>query len=327
MQQHELKELKSMLAPYNRIFVGVSGGVDSMVLLDILHRNREFLAKDFNVLHVDHQLNPESANWAKFVQTWCEGRLITCEVVAVDVSKHGNNLERAARQARYEAFAKQNADMIVLAHHANDQCETFFLKLFRGSGLKGLKCMSKCSPSWIDPKVQLLRPLLDWNKERILNYAEIYDVPNIEDASNADTRFDRNWIRRDLWPLVLNRNEIADINVQRSISLISEGWELTQDLAAIDLASCANLDGTLDWFKVNKLSRARIKNLILHILDQNGVTGFSTHHVEEFVRSLNLSTLDSKNELKVKDFVVRKTGKRITYSNSAKKVDCESPTC
>lgn len=315
MQQHELKELKALLEPGQRILVGVSGGIDSMVLADILWRNREYLSKDFNVLHVDHQIHPESANWAKFVEDWCAERSIPCKTVRVDISKFGNNLERAARQARYEAFANERADAILLAHHADDQCETFFLKLFRGSGLKGLRCMNKSSPSWIDPTVTLLRPLLGWNKERILNYAENYGVPNIEDVSNADTTFDRNWIRHDLWPLILKRNEIADINLQRSIALINEGWELTQDLAQIDLQACSNADGSLDWRKVVTLSRPRLKNLILHILDQHNVTGFSTHHVEEFVRSLNTADLDSRNELKVKGFVVRKTGKKIVFVN------------
>lgn len=313
MQEHELKELKDLLEPYNKIVVGVSGGVDSMVLLDILHRNRNFLSKDFKVLHVDHQINSESANWAKFVENWCKERLIPCEAVAVDITKHGNNIERAARQARYEAFAQQDSDMIVLAHHADDQCETFFLKLFRGSGLKGLRCMNKSAPSWIDPNVQLLRPLLNWNKERIRNYAEIHNIEHIEDVSNADIAFDRNWIRHEVWPLIMKRNEIADINLQRSIALINEGWELTQELAAIDLNNCQNTDGTLDWRKIKQLSHVRMKNLILHILDQNNVTGFSTYHVEDFVKSLSNATLDSRNEMKVKSFVVRKTGKKIVF--------------
>lgn len=316
MQRHELKELKTLMAPGNKIILGVSGGVDSMVLLDILHRNRSFLCKDFSVLHVDHQINSESANWANFVQNYCNERDIPCKVVAVDITKHGNNLERAARQARYEAFAAQKSDMIILAHHADDQCETFFLKLFRGSGLKGLRCMNKSSPSWIDNNVTLLRPLLDWSKDRILDYAEHYRVTNIEDSSNRNTTFDRNWIRHDLWPLIINRNEIADINLLRSIALINEGWELTQDLARIDFTACQNLDGSLDWRKVTQLSGPRVKNLILHILDQHGVTGFSTHHVEEFVKSLNAATLDSRNEFKVKDFVIKKHGKKIVYETA-----------
>jgi tRNA(Ile)-lysidine synthase len=315
MQPHELKELKNLLAPANRIVVGVSGGVDSMVLLDILHRNREYFQKEFKVLHVDHQINPESANWAKFVKDYCNTNSIECEIAAVDISKFGNNIERAARQARYEAFAAQKAEMIILAHHADDQCETFFLKLFRGSGLKGLRCMNKVGPSWIDPNVTLLRPLLTWNKDRIKNHAEDYRVPNIEDLSNNDVRFDRNWIRHELWPTVMRRNEIADINLQRSIALISEGWELTQDLAEIDFNNCKNPDGSLDWRRVILLSKPRVKNLILHILDQNNITGFSTHHVEDFVKSLNTADLDSKNELKVKGFVMRKTGKKIVFEN------------
>jgi len=313
MQPHELKELKTLLKPANNIIVGVSGGIDSMVLLDILHRNRDFFQKDFKVLHVDHQINPESANWAKFVENYCHSNNITYSIVKVDITKFGNNIERAARQARYEAFANQNADTIILAHHGDDQCETFFLKLFRGSGLKGLRCMSKAGPSWIDPRVTLLRPLLTWNKDRINNYATDYNVPNIEDLSNQDVRYDRNWIRHELWPTVIKRNEIADINLHRSIALINEGWELTQDLAKIDLENCNNTDGSLDWSRVVRLSKSRVKNLILYILDKNNVTGFSTHHIEDFVKSLNSADLDSRNELNVKGFIIRKTGKKIVF--------------
>lgn len=313
MQPHELKELAELIKNGNRIIVGVSGGVDSMVLLDILHRNRNFLRKDFKVLHVNHNINANSDKWADFVADYCNQKSIPCEVVSVDVSKFGNNLERAARQARYEAFAAQDADTILLAHHNDDQCETFFLKLFRGSGLKGLRCMQKTGPSWIDPTVQLIRPLLDWNKDRIRNYANDYAVPNIEDDSNFDSKFDRNWIRNEVWPMIIKRNEIADINLQRSISLINEGWELTQDLAQIDLQSCQNPDQSLDWRKVTTLSKSRIKNLILHILDQHNVTGFSTHHVEDFVKCLNNADMDSRNEMRIKGFVMRKSGKRILY--------------
>jgi tRNA(Ile)-lysidine synthase len=315
MQPNELRKLATLLGPGERIVVGVSGGIDSMVLVDILHRNRSFLRKDFKVLHVDHHISAESAMWAQFVQDWCDVRGIPCEVVDVDITQHGNNLEHAARQARYGAFAGQQADMIVLAHHANDQCETFFLKLFRGSGLKGLRCMSKSAPSWIDPNVLLVRPLLDWTKDRIKDYAETHGVDNIEDHSNSDTKFDRNWIRHDLWPLISERNEIADINVQRTIGLLNESWELTQDLARMDLARCRNPDNTLNWFTLSELSLPRLKNLILHILDQNSITGFSTHHVEDFARSLPAGDLDSRNELRVKSFVMRKIGKKVVYGS------------
>lgn len=315
MQNHELKELAKLLDPGKRIIVGVSGGVDSMVLVDILHKNRSFLNKDFKVLHVDHRISPDSAMWAQFVQDWCDVRGIPCEIVDVDITKHGNNMEHAARQARYMAFADQQADMLVLGHHANDQCETFFLKLFRGSGLKGLRCMNKSSPSWIDPNVTLVRPLLSWTKDRIKDYAIEHGVQNIEDLSNSNTKFDRNWIRHDLWPIITQRNEIADINMMRTIGLLNESWELTQDLARIDIGYCCNSDGSMDWTKVRMLSMPRLKNLILHILDQDSVTGFSTHHVEEFAKSLLFANMDSRNEMRVKGFTMRKIGKKIVYGN------------
>lgn len=313
MRPEELRDLAALLAPGRNILVGVSGGIDSMVLLDVLHQNRESLGKDFKVLHVDHRISPSSGDWARFVQGYCDDRGIPCAVVTVDVAQYGNNLEHAARKARYNAFTEMDPDMIVLAHHANDQLETFFLKLFRGSGLKGLRCMSKSSPSWIDPEILLVRPLLDWDKERILGYASEHGIPNVEDLSNADTRMDRNWIRHDLWPLIINRNEIADVNVLRSINLLNEAWELTQDLALIDIKRTTLPDGSLDWLKLRDLSLPRLKNMILHILDENDVIGFSTHHVEEFSRSLLNADMDSRNEMRVKGLMFRKIGKKVVY--------------
>jgi tRNA(Ile)-lysidine synthase len=316
MDLEELERIKDLLAPGEDILVGVSGGVDSMVLLDILHRNRGFFCKDFKVLHVNHHISKHSDSWARFVADHCESLGVRYEIADVDVAGYGNNLEHAARQARYAAFAERSADMLVLAHHANDQIETFFLKLFRGSGLKGLRCMKDSAPSWVDPDVRLVRPLLAWGRDQILDYAERYGVPNIEDESNGDTRFNRNWIRHELWPLISDRNEIADVNLLRSIALIEESWSLTQDLAQIDLESCSTSNGQLDWTKVRQLSMPRLKNLILHLLDQDNVTGFSTHHVEEFSRSLLNADMDSRNEMRVKGFTMRKLGKKIAYGTA-----------
>jgi tRNA(Ile)-lysidine synthase len=313
MVLEELERIYDLLAPGKDILVGVSGGVDSMVLLDILHRNRKFFRKDFKVLHVNHHISQHSDAWALFVADHCQALGVSYEIADVDVSGYGNNLEHAARQARYAAFAARPADMLVLAHHANDQIETFFLKLFRGSGLKGLRCMKDSGPSWIDPGVRLVRPLLSWSRDQILDYAKRHGVPNIEDESNSDTRLNRNWIRHELWPLISDRNEIADVNILRSISLIEESWNLTQDLAQLDLERCQLTNGDLDWTNMRELSMPRLKNLILHLLDQGNVTGFSTHHVEEFSRSLLNADIDSRNEMRVKGFTMRKLGKKIAY--------------
>lgn len=308
-----VEELSALLADAQKIIVGVSGGIDSMVLLDIMHKNRHVHGKDFTVLHVNHNINPQCHEWAEFVKKYCDERRINCVVESVSIKDYCSNVENAARQARYMAFAKQNADHIVLAHHANDQCETFFLKLLRGSGLKGLRCMNKSCASWFNPNVKLIRPFLGTSKDWILGYAKANFVPNIEDFSNNDVRFDRNWVRNRLWPTIVDRNEIADVNILKSISLISEAWELTQDLACIDYGHCVNPDNSLDWYKVKNLSHARLKNIVLYLLDQNNVTGFSTHHIEDFTRSLLNSDIDSRSELRVKNFKMRKIGKRILY--------------
>jgi tRNA(Ile)-lysidine synthase len=304
--------LVSSLANSREILIGVSGGADSMALLHMIAVNRDKLDKDFKVLHVDHQINRDSGTWAKLVQDYCVEINMPCEVIRVDVSKWGNNLEQAARKSRYDAFAQQPHDTILLAHHADDQVETFFLKLFRGSGLKGLRCMSTVSECWFDRSKQVARPLLNMTRAQIEDYVRWHSIPHVVDPSNRDISYDRNWIRHDLVPAILERNEIADINILKSISHQQEAYQLIGELADIDKANCSFPDGTLDWTKLRTLSLSRLKNLIIRICAEHNLIDVSTHHIEDFADGLINADMDSRNEMRLKGLTVTKLGKRVT---------------
>src|SRR5688572_251078 len=107
--------LRTVVEPRDRLLVGLSGGVDSVVLLDLLSRLRKRLRFEVRALHVNHQLSPNSPAWARFCRSYARGSGITCRVVKVDVT-HGNSTERSARDARYGALERGRADYIVLAH-------------------------------------------------------------------------------------------------------------------------------------------------------------------------------------------------------------------
>lgn len=295
--------------------IGVSGGIDSMVLLHWISQNLDKFKVPVKVMHINHKLHPDSDSWAEFVRMTCDNLDLPLEIKEVTVSNYGKNLEFAARTARYTEFCKTGADTLILAHHMNDQIETFFLKLFRGSGIRGLKSMPIATPCWYDENVQIIRPLLNVSRSTIEAYAAYNDIKYCEDPSNKNIKYDRNYIRNVIWPVVIDRFDIADINIAKSIDLLGEAWELTSILADQDLKACENEDGTLNWLKIKELGQLRIKNLILHILGLNKVYGYSIGHIEQFSNGLVNATSDSKNELSLNGFKLRKHGHRIIIDN------------
>jgi tRNA(Ile)-lysidine synthase len=315
MTDHEniidIKELSALLAGTTRALVGVSGGADSMVLLHEIVHNRDKFTNDFKVVHIDHQLNPASGSWGELVANYCQEHNIECEIVKVNTSEWGKNLEQAARRARYDAFAKQQGDSIVLAHHANDQIETFFLKLFRGSGVKGLRGMDKINECWFDRSKKVIRPLIDTSRHDIEAYALANNIPYVTDPSNVDQRYDRNWIRHTLIPTIQTRNEIADINILKSIANQGEAYELLTEMGKMDFDACKLQENELDWTKVRVLSLPRLKNLIMYICNMHNLIDVSYHHVETFAKGLLAADVDSKNELRLRYFTMKKIGNKI----------------
>lgn len=194
-----------------RLLVGVSGGVDSVVLLDLLASVAPELDLELMVLHVDHCIRPESAADAEFVMGLCRGPDIPCRIETVDVpklaSERGLSLEAAGREARRELLQRwseeHNCRRIVLAHHRGDQAETFLQRLLRGSGLSGLQAMR------VDDG-RYWRPLLSFSRGRIEAYARERQLEWVEDASNADPQFLRNRIRLELLPQLAQINPRID---------------------------------------------------------------------------------------------------------------------
>jgi tRNA(Ile)-lysidine synthase len=307
----DIGHLNSLLVNSNRILVGVSGGADSMALLHQIVQYRDILDKEFKVLHVDHQISKHSGAWADIVVDYCQQHGVPCEVVKVNLDGLGNNLEQAARKARYAAFTDQSCDTILLAHHANDQVETFFLKMFRGSGPKGLSGMQAVSPCWFDTSKIVVRPLLNVFRHDIEQYVADNDIPFVTDPSNSDIKFDRNWIRQYVVPMLQDRNEIADISILKVMKIQEETASLITDLAELDVSRCVNSDGSFDWYKIKNMSAARIKNMFIHLCCQRNSVDIKTKQIEMFVMGLLNASLDSNNEMLLEKVRVYKRGKRV----------------
>ncbi|WAH37348.1 tRNA lysidine(34) synthetase TilS [Alicyclobacillus dauci] len=192
------------IATNHSIVAGVSGGVDSMVLLYCLRQLAERVDRlsSLLIVHVHHGLRETADRDAEFVHDYCQKSGIPVRIERVHVpTEQGIGLEAAARDVRYKALvsaakACSNA-VIALAHHEDDQIETFMLRWLRGTGLHGLGSMRRVGER---EGVPLLRPLLHTSRGAIEEFARAHDIPHIEDESNQDDRYVRNYLRHQVIP-------------------------------------------------------------------------------------------------------------------------------
>jgi len=182
-----------------RVAVALSGGLDSVVLLHVMHALVPRLGYKLSAIHVNHGLSPNAGDWQKFCAALCLELGVPFKAVKVKVRKQRHGLEAAAREARRAAFMKQDVQAIALAHHLGDQAETVLFNLLRGAGLEGASGMPVRTR--LGDKL-LLRPLLNAPRSAIRAYATGHGLGWIEDESNADEGLTRNFIRRRLGPLI-----------------------------------------------------------------------------------------------------------------------------
>jgi tRNA(Ile)-lysidine synthase len=185
-----------------RVAVGLSGGMDSVVLLHVMHGLAPRLGSKLSAIHVNHGLSPNAGEWQKFCSALCLGLGISFKAVTVKVKKHRHGPEAAARDARRAAMMKLSVDCVAFGHHLDDQAETVLFNLLRGAGLEGASGMPQVGR--LGTKT-LLRPLLDVPRSAIRAYAAEYRLAWIEDESNADETLTRNFIRRRVGPLLASR--------------------------------------------------------------------------------------------------------------------------
>ena len=191
-----------LFAAGQTVGVACSGGADSMALLHFLNSNKEKFDIDIVCVHVDHATREFDARDASFVASYCRENFIKFHKFRVDslvlARQKGYSLEQAAREGRYGLFdsilKRHLVDKIALGHHLNDQAETILLNVLRGSGLKGASGMSP-----LRDKVYA-RPFLDVPKEVLVNYCYQNEVPFVEDETNADNKFSRNFLRNEIMP-------------------------------------------------------------------------------------------------------------------------------
>jgi tRNA(Ile)-lysidine synthase len=262
--------LSTLLPTGSSILVGLSGGIDSVVLLHLLHELAPRFSCEINALHVHHGISPNADSWADFCVALCARLNIPLHIERVDiVPLRAQGLEAAARTLRHAAFANQHCDFVALAHHADDQVETLFLQLLRGAGVKGASAMPVLSGYTGRHKV--VRPLLHSSRQEILGYAAAHDLQWIEDESNADDSYPRNFLRHQLLPLLSEKFPAYRDTLTRSTQHFAEAGELLDDLARIDAGQAMPAE-TLSVAALQGLSLPRAKNLLRYYLHRLGAT-------------------------------------------------------
>ena len=255
-------------------YIAFSGGLDSTVLLHLLaDYARNYASPPLRAIHIHHGLQTAADAWPAHCQAICDNLGIELQVTHVQVTA-GASLEQAARDARYAAFrqALGAGDILFTGQHRDDQAETLLFRLLRGAGLRGLAAMPGQRALG---QGSLARPLLGCSRQQLQDYAKVHGLSWIEDPSNADTQFARNYLRNDVFPRLQQRWPQATRNFARAADHLGEALGLLDELAQADLALAGEgapvawpgLD-SLDLATLAALSPARQRNALQYWLSQ-----------------------------------------------------------
>ncbi len=252
-----------LLHPASAYRVAYSGGLDSHVLLHALVRLRDRLDADIGAVHVNHALQADADLWEEHCRLVCEDLCVDYVSLRVDAGgAPGDSPEAAARDARYAALAGwlPAGACLLSAQHQDDQAETLLLQLLRGSGVNGLAAMPQLSELG---RGQLLRPLLGHTRRQLRAYAEANGLRWIEDPSNRDLAFDRNSLRKRIFPVLRERWPAAAAALSRSAAHCAEAADLLQQIATQDLAGIqGSASDRLSLAGLGVLSPQRQRNVL-----------------------------------------------------------------
>lgn len=280
--QRTLEALPDVLSAQTFI-VAYSGGVDSHVLLHLCHA----AGLPLRAVHIHHGLQTEADSWDRHCAGVCEQLGINYRSIHVDaVPKQGESPEDAARNARYRALEKelQQGEVLFTAHHQDDQAETLLLQLMRASGPAGLASMPAIKTFGHGYHV---RPLLGFSQRLLREYAEHHELAWVEDPSNADTGFDRNYIRREVMPGLMRNWPNVNEALSRAAGLQQDALELIDHMAAIDLAAVSTQQrGGLSISGLSRLSVARQYNVLRYWINAAGYDRPRRNILQEVIESV-----------------------------------------
>jgi len=252
-----------------KIIVAVSGGLDSMVLADLLLSNAKINKANLIIAHFDHNLRPASKSDAKFVKIFCQKNKLKFELGEADINRIAKeskaNLEATARKYRYqfleELRQKSDSDLILTAHHQDDNLETIIMNWQRGTGLFGLSGILK-----LNQKTKIYRPLLKLTKSELENHAKKQKIQHIIDESNRDLSFRRNYIRHQLIPVLIDWKSDYKESILE-LSELAKIWQKDIAHTLLEITIIVNQNQLiLNKQELNKLPDHKLNNLLAYIV-------------------------------------------------------------
>ncbi|MDN5881207.1 MAG: tRNA lysidine(34) synthetase TilS [Nitrosospira sp.] len=316
------KVLREQIRRGDHLVVALSGGVDSVVLLDLLVPLSIQIQFALSAIHVNHGISANAVKWSRFCRELCRSMGIPLKIARLKIDREpGVSLEAASRDERYRIFGKSKGDYVVLAQHLDDQAETLLLQLLRGAGVKGLGAMPvvrnsasgvrnptsgfRNSASDIGNRAsavtshssssgpRILRPMLEVSRCEIEDYARKNSLAWIADESNDNVFFDRNFLRHEVFPLLEKRFPAYRTTFLRASRHMAGASDLLDELAEVDGKKCT-ISGKLQVGDLRELSFPRARNLLRYTLSQQGAILPSAAKLEEMLRQLLSARLDSK---------------------------------
>lgn len=315
--------LNTSLLNSQSILVAFSGGLDSTVLLHQLVQWRaQHPEVALRAIHIHHGLSPHADSWVQHCESVCMQWQVPLVVERVHLEDDGLGIEAQARRARYQAFAQTllPGEVLMTAQHLDDQCETFLLALKRGSGPAGLSAMGENSPF---AGTQLIRPLLTQTREALEAWARQHELCWIEDESNQDDTYDRNFLRLRVTPLLQQRWPHFAQAVARSAALCAEQESLLDELLASDLADCITAHGTLLLVPLMMMSDVRRAALLRRWLAGLNAPMPSRDGLERIWQEVALAREDASPCFRLGEYEVRRYQSQLWW---VKSVDGQSET-
>ena len=317
------RTLTASAKPTDRVVLAFSGGMDSCVLL-------HFLAKTYKekllLWHINHGLQDCAGDMEAFCVDLASQYQLAIKVSHLQLGGLKGNVEAIAREARYTEFATDlnTNDLLITAHHADDQAETFWLNALRGSGSAGLRGIS---PVRQVSNSQVARPLLCFERHQLLNYAKQYQLTWFEDPSNQSDIYDRNYLRHQVLPNVKKRWPHSTQSIKKVCDIQAETHQLLDELATIDYQHCSmqNTKKTdcLLIVPLKALSQARQKNLIRYWLKLNHCDSLPASKLTELLKQLD-SRIDAQPVIQANHYEVRRYNQRVFIVNHQPEIQLES---
>ena len=304
--ESSLRDCLTQIDITKSICIAYSGGIDSTVLLHAVSSVCASTGHSLKAIHINHQLHADAQLWEQHCISKARLLNVAIETLKVDVAQYREHgIEGAAREARYQAFTDELTahDVLLTAHHADDQIETVLLQLFRGTGVQGL---AGCAQARTLGDALLMRPLLNVSRQDIDSYAQTHQLNWLDDPSNDSLLHDRNYLRHEIMPLLHSRWQGLRETIGRSAQWQDESANMLEYLASTDLSEAIDENNLLTIEKIAKLDNVRLKNALRGWIRRSGCSIPSADVLERVINDAVYSREDCEACIRWQSNEIRK---------------------